>query len=173
MCMGTVGNIAKVALPAAATIYGTNQQAAMMKDANKAQQKSYDKYLDALNPSADVQEARFNELKSSILDSASSARAGTSNRLAARGVRGQGAAAPISETDDAIQAAINDAYFSIYGSYNTPTEAAPADYSPSFWDLMGSNMGDIGSYFLSQRLGSEGDNWWNWGSGSGSTSGAK
>jgi len=154
----TVGQIAKVAAPAAASIYGVSQQKEMMKDLNKSQQRSYDKYLTTINPPADVQESRFNELKSGILERAPGARTGTANRLAARGIRGQGVGAPIAETDTDIQRAINDAYFKIYGQYNVPSQPGPANYSPSFWNLMGSNMGDVGSYLLAKRLGES--DWW-------------
>jgi len=163
----TVGQIAKVAVPAAASVYGVSQQKEMMKDLNKSQQRSYQDYLGTINPPAAVQESRFNELKSGILERAPGARTGTANRLAARGIRGQGVGAPIAETDEGIQRAINDAYNQVYGQYNVPSQPGPANYSPSFWNLMGSNMGDIGSYLLAKRLGK--NDWWNSG---GSTSAA-
>jgi len=151
-------DIFKTVAPIGMQLYGMSEQKKMMKDLNKANQKSYDKYLTTINPSADVQASRFNELKSGILERAPGARTGTANRLAARGIRGQGAGAPVAETDDAIQRAINDAYFKIYGQYNVPSQPGPANYAPSFGNLVGSNAGDIGSYLLAKRL-SESD-WW-------------
>ena len=145
-------DIFKTVAPIGMQLYGMNEQQKMMKDYNKQQQKSYDKYLSAINPPAGVQESRFNELRSSILERAPGARRGMSNRLAARGIRGQGVAAPIAETDDAIQRSINDAYFKIYGDYNVPGQPGPTNYSPSFWNLMGEGVGDIGSYLLRNRL---------------------
>lgn len=145
-------NFLKTAAPIAATVYGISEQQKMMKKHSRAQQKSYDKYLSTINPPAGVKKARFNELRSSILERAPGARRGTMSRLAARGIRGQGRGAPIAETDEAIQRSINDAYFKIYGDYNVPSQPGPTDYAPSFWNLMGSNIGDIGSYLLAQRL---------------------
>ena len=145
-------DILKTVAPIAMNVYGMNEQQKMMKEHSKAQQKSYDKYLSTINPSADVKASRFNELKSSIMERAPGARAGTANRLAARGIRGQGAATPVAETDEAIQRSINDAYFKIYGDYNVPSQPGPTDYSPSFWNLLGANTGDIGSYLLANRL---------------------
>jgi len=163
-------DVLKVVGPIAAQGYGIYQQQDMMKDLNKANQKSYDKYLNTINPPADVKESRFNELKSGIMSMAPGARSGTANRLAARGIRGQGPAAPIVNTEEAIQKSINDAYFSIYGNYNVPSQPGPANYAPSFGNLIGSNAGDIGSYLLAKRLGES--DWWKTG-GSGSTSAAK
>ena len=151
-------DVFKTVAPLAMQGYGMYQQSEMMKDLNKANQKSYDKYLTTINPTADVQASRFNELKSGILERAPGARTGTANRLAARGIRGQGAGAPVAETDTDIQQAINDAYFQIYGQYNVPSQPGPANYSPSFGNLVGSNAGDIGSYLLAKRLGES--DWW-------------
>ncbi len=142
----------KIAAPIGMQLYGMNEQQRMMKEQNKAQQKSYGNYLSTINPPADVKEARFNELRSSVLERAPGARRGTANRLAGRGIRGKGPAAPVAETDDAIQRSINDAYFKIYGDYNVPSQPGPTDYSPSFWNLMGESTGDIGSYLLANRL---------------------
>ena len=162
-------DIVKTVAPIAMQGYGMYQQKEMMKDLNKSQQRSYKDYLGTINPPAAVQESRFNELRSGILERAPGARRGTANRLAARGIRGQGVGAPIAETDTDIQRAINDAYFKIYGQYNVPSQPGPTNYSPSFWNLMGSNMGDVGSYLLAKRLGES--DWWKTG-GSGSTSAA-
>lgn len=145
-------DIFKQVAPFAMQGYGMYEQSRMIKEHSKAQQKSYDKYLSAINPPAGVQEARFNELRGAILERAPGARRGMSNRLAARGIRGQGSAAPMVATDEAIQRSINDAYNKIYGQYNVPGQPGPTDYSPSFWNLMGSNVGDIGSWLLANRL---------------------
>lgn len=163
----------KIAAPVATTIYGVSEQQKMMKEHSKAQRKSYDKYLSTINPPAGVKEARFNELRRGILERAPGARRGTANRLAARGIRGQGPAAPIAETDEAIQRSINDAYSAIYGQYNVPSQPGPTDYAPSFWNLFGANVGDIGSHMLAKRLGE--NDWWNWGGsgGGGGTSAAR
>lgn len=145
-------DIIKTVAPIGMQLYGMNEQSKMMKEHSKAQQKSYDKYLSTINPPADVKQSRFNELRSSVLERAPGARRGMANRLASRGIRGQGPAAPVAETDDAIQRSINDAYFKIYGQYNVPSQPGPTDYSPSFWNLMGANTGDIGSWLLANRL---------------------
>lgn len=158
-------DVFKTVAPIGMQLYGMSEQKKMMADLNKANQKSYDKYLTTINPPAAVQESRFNELRSSILERAPGARTGTANRLAARGIRGQGTGAPVAETDDAIQRSINDAYFQIYGQHNIPTQPGPANYAPSFGNLVGSSAGDIGSYLLAKRLGETGDDWWKFGGG--------
>lgn len=146
------GGIAQKVVPIGMSIYGANQQAKMGQGLADAQNASYQQYLDTLNPSAEAKEAQFNALKSQVTSQAPIMRRKLSNQLASRGVRGQGLASPISSVAKDTQSDINNAYFNVYGKYNTPSAPPPVNYAPSTGNIMGKNVGDIGMMLALQDM---------------------
>ena len=154
--LSTFSNVAKdLAGPAAivgSQIYGAKKRSDMAKDVSRGQQTSYDTYMNTINPPPEVKAARFEELKGGVLDQAPRLRKQASNVLASRGIRGQGAAAPVVETEENIQDAINDAFFNIYGQYNVPSGPGPVNFAPSTMDLLGTEAGDLGMLLAIREL---------------------
>ena len=168
------------AISGAAIIGGSMAQANQMEDAAKKQSKSYKDYLSAINPPAEVKETNYNQLANQVMSQAPVARRRLEDSLASRGVRGQGAAAPMGSQDSNIQKALNDAYFKVYGNYNVPNQMAPTSSTPNAGEILGMNAGQVGSYLLPSLLSGknplkpskalelnydgEGDNsdYWNW-----------
>ena len=148
MCYETIGSVAKEVAPAAiaagSAYYGAKKQSDMASELSRAQQTSYDDYLKTINPPAQVKTTQFEERKGDILDQSPRFRQQASNVLASRGIRGQGAAAPVVETEQDIQKKINDAYFSVYGNYNVPSGPGPTNFAPSTTDLFGTEAADLG-----------------------------
>lgn len=144
-------------------------------------QTAYQDYLDVINPPEDVKATRFNQLRGQVLSAVPTARRRLSDTLASRGIRGQGAAAPIAGQDQAVQDAINQAYFQIYGNFNVPSgpfrppappavplppelsaagsnflgpgTSPPVGVTPSTGQFAGKNISDLASvYFLNQLI---------------------
>jgi len=127
---------------------GAYTQSKMAKDAAKKAEKSYDKYLDTINPPKNVLDARYAEAKDYITGSAPTARRRLENRLASRGIRGRGATSPISDQEQAIQDQLNDAYFNVYTNYNVPSQTPPAVPTPSMGQMFGTNIAQGMNYML-------------------------
>ncbi len=140
------------ALTAGSMLYGANQQSKMAKDLAGAQGRSYNQYLNALNPPDATKEAMFNKVNSQILSSAPVMMRKVSNELASRGVRGQGLASPITGAQKGITEAGRTAYLDIYGRYNAPQVTPPVNYSPSTGNLMGKNVSDIGTLMMMKQI---------------------
>lgn len=150
--LGDYGNWIGPALGAGATIYGSMAQADQMKDMAKKQSRSYQDYLSAINPPEAVKETRFNEMKDQVLSAAPVARRRLEDRLASRGIRGGGTAAPMGNQESEINKALNDAYFKVYGQHNVPGSPGPASATPSSGQLLGMNAGQVGAYMLPSML---------------------
>lgn len=158
----------------ASTLYGSKQQEKMAKKARKQTKKDterfrkqqqqdyetykqdYETYKQEVNPPKEILDTRFAEAKDYITGSAPQARRRLENRLASRGIRGRGAVSPIMAQEQAIQDALNDAYFNIYTDYNVPPPppAPPAPPqmttipTPSTSQLFGTNMAQQMNYLL-------------------------
>lgn len=154
MCSGAGKAVSSFASQNAPLLYlganalGAYQQSQMAKDVAKQSQKSYDRYLSAINPPQDVLDARFAQAKDYIYGSAPTARRRLENRLASRGIRGRGATSPISDQERAIQDQLNDAYFQVYTNYNVPSTSAPVVPTPSMGQLFGTNLSQATNYLL-------------------------
>ncbi|RJR47696.1 MAG: hypothetical protein C4576_09170 [Desulfobacteraceae bacterium] len=135
-----------------ANVLGSMSQKDILAGLNQAQGDSYNRYLQGINPPKDVLDTRFNQLKSQVTSSAPTARRRISDELASRGIRGRGTAAPIAGTERNIQDAINKAFFQIYGNYNVPQIAPPVNFTPSTGQLIGKNMGDLGTMLALQGI---------------------
>ena len=131
--------VAEIAVPAAVNYYGAKQQANIMQDVQKKEDMRWDQYLNALNPPQEVLDTRFAAAKNQIVGSAPTARRRLDNRLASRGIKGKGAASPISDQESSIQDALNQAHFQTYGQYNVPNMTGPTSPSPSTGQLFGIN----------------------------------
>jgi len=150
--MDLLGKVAGPAAMVGASMIGAKSQSGMMQDLSGAQQQSYDKYLQTINPPEAVKQARFNELKQGTLKQAGTARRRLGSQMASRGIRGKGAAAPIAETEEDIRDAINRAYFTVYGQYNVPGMPPPVNYAPSTGQLLGSQVGDLGTLLAMKQM---------------------
>lgn len=128
---------------AGANLLSSLTSASMAKDANTAQQESYDKYLNTLNPPDTVKDVRFGALAENARAQGVIAQKRIDDSLAARGIRGRGIAAPTGDTTEAIRKSINDAYNQIFGTYNVPGSPGPANYSPSPGQLFAGNAGQM------------------------------
>lgn len=133
-------------------LFSTWQQQQMMEDYQETQEESYDKYLQSLNPPEETKKTRFQGLKGGILAAAPAARKRRSSQMAARGIRGKGAAAPIAETEKDVQDAINQAYFNIYGQYNVPSGAPPVSYTPTTGQMMAGQGTDLANLLMMYNL---------------------
>lgn len=131
-----------------ATALGSYSQSKMAKDTAKQSEKSYDKYLSTINPPKDVLDARFSQAKDYIMGSAPTAQRRLENSLASRGIRGRGATSPLSNQNQAVQDALNDAYFQVYTNYNVPSTAPPVVPTPSAGQLFGTNLAQSANYLL-------------------------
>lgn len=140
------------AATAGSMIYGANQQSKMGRGLANAQQQSYDQYLNAINPPEAVKQAMFNKVNSQILSSAPLQMRKISNELASRGVRGQGTASPIAGAQRGVTGAQRNAYLDIYGRYNVPNQPGPTNWAPTTGNLMGKNVGDIGTLMMMQKM---------------------
>jgi len=132
--------------------FSTWQQKEMAEDYQEAQRKSYEDYLKTINVPEDVKETRFEALKSGILKAAPAARKRRASQMAARGIRGKGAAAPIAETESDIQSAIDQARLSVYGQYNVPGAPPPVSYTPSTGQMIGQSATDLGTILAMYNL---------------------
>jgi len=142
----------KYGLPVAATIYGARQQAGMGEDLARAQEQSYQNYLQAINPPEPVQEARFNELRSQIVGAAPAAQRRLTDTMASRGIKRRGLVSPLTQQQLATQDAVNQAYRQIYGTYNVPSAPGPVAFTPSTTQLLGSQAGQLGGIDLMRKL---------------------
>lgn len=133
-------------------IYNVLQQKQMMEDLQEAEEERYEEYLESLNPPEETKEARFQGLKGGILKAAPAARKRRANVMAARGIRGKGAAAPIAETERDVQDAINQAYFNIYGTYNVPGAMPPVSYTPTTGQMVGGQTTDLANLLMMYNL---------------------
>lgn len=155
---GTIdwGAIIKKAAPyvaqAGVAAYGAHQQNEMMEDAARAQEESYGRYAEALNPPESVKQARFNEEKSKIIGAAPMMQKRLADTMASRGVRGQGKAASMAGMERDKQNALNQAWRSIYGQYNVPQIAPPVGFVPKTRNLWGKDMSDWYSTLLSKNM---------------------
>lgn len=128
-----------------ANILGSLGQSGMYGDINEAQQKSYQDYLGMINPPAEVKAARYGDLSSNVREQGDVAESSLMNKLASRGIRGKGLAAPSGDLAEAERKMMQDAYNQVYGTYNVPSAPGPVDYSPDFLDLMMGNVGQAAS----------------------------
>lgn len=117
-------------------------------DLNKAQQQSYQDYLSAINPPESVKAARSNQLLSNVNTQYSKAARQLENALAARGVRGRGAVAPLGDLAQAKAKSMGDAYNQIYGTYNVPSSPGPVNYSPGAASTVLGDTSSIANYLL-------------------------
>jgi hypothetical protein len=131
-----------------ANLLGSYQQSKMAEDASKKADKSYNRYLDTINPPKDVLDARFGQAKDYITGSAPTARRRLDDRLASRGIRGRGATSPVSDQEQAIQDQLNNAYFQTYTNYNVPSQTPPTVPTPSTGQLFGTNIAQGANYML-------------------------
>ena len=150
--MGVFDFISKV--PIVGDLLG-GDQAEMAQQAAAASQKSWSDYLNLLNPPESVKKTRFQGLKGQVLGSVPGMRQNISSQLASRGIRGQGAAAPIAAGEQNINDLINQAYFNVYSQHNVPSGPGPSGWAPSAGQMVGSNLGDIGMNLGSMWLGSK------------------
>jgi len=72
--------------------------------------------------------------------------------MAAKGKRGKGTVGPSAAQERARQDKINQAYFNIYGTYNIPSGPGPGTYAPSYGQLAGKDLSDLGTIFALQRM---------------------
>jgi hypothetical protein len=139
-------------------IFGASQvlnginQSMMAKDMNEAQSKSYQDYLSLINPPEEVKQARYNILRNNVSTTASDARRRLRDTLASRGIRGRGIGGPNAALERSMMDAENNAFNTIYGTYNVPGEAPPVNYSPSAANILGKNISDIGTLMMMQNL---------------------
>ncbi len=133
-------------------LIGSLSQSSMLEDLNEANQQAQQEFLNTINPPQSVLENRFADRSRQIRTSASQGRRQVANTLAARGVRGRGVASPIANFENRIvQPALNQARNQIFGQFNVPSSAGPANFAPSAGQLFSSNIGQVGS-FLSPLL---------------------
>lgn len=140
------------ALGVASSLYGSKAQNNMTKNLNQAQQASYGQYLTALNPPEETKQAMYNKAVNQVLPTASLNQRKIYNELASRGVRGQGLASPTAGMERDVTKAKQNAYLDIYGRYNTPQVAPPVAYTPGTSNLIGQNVGDVGTALLLKSL---------------------
>lgn len=141
----------KYTLPAAMmgmNLLNSANQAKMAKGVNDAQVQSYQDYLKTINPPEDVKATRFNAQKANILTESNAAARRMNDMLAARGIRGKGAAAPTGDYTQAVNDAVNRAYFDVYGKYNVPSGPGPANYSPSAGNIATGQAAQTMNYLL-------------------------
>jgi hypothetical protein len=141
---GTWGKLGMAGL----NVANSFNQANMMKGVNDAQQKSYQDYLNAINPTPAVKQTQYNTLAGNVDTQANIAQKQTADSLAARGIRGKGAAAPVGDVSEASRMAKNAAYNKIFGTYNVPGSPGPANYSPSATNIGVGNASQLTNYLL-------------------------
>ena len=127
------------ALMGASALSSANQ-AGMMKDINKGQQKSYQDYLDMLNPTDVVKRNRYDQLAEGARAQENLAQKKIGDSLAGRGIRGKGKVAPTGDLAELTRKSMNDAYNRIFGTYNVPSAPGPVPYSPSGGQLATANI---------------------------------
>ena len=127
-------------------------KADMMKGGNTAQQESYDKYLNAINPDEATKNAQLNVLKSNITEQGTLAQRRMDDTLAARGIRGKGKAAPAGDLSEAKRKAENAAYNQIFGKFNVPTTPGPVNYSPSVGNIAAGDATNVANQLLAMQL---------------------
>ena len=120
-------------------ILGSFNQADMAGDVNQAQQQSYQKYLDTINPPESVKQVRYQALAKNAETQSALARKRLDESLASRGIRGKGMAAPSGDMSEAERSSLNNAYNAIFSQYNVPSTPGPVDYAPSAGNLAAGN----------------------------------
>ena len=126
-----------------ATALNSVLQSGMMKGVNEAQNKSYQDYINAINPPESVKSVRFNTLAENARTQGALAQKKIDESLAVRGVRGKGKVAPTGDVALSTKDAINAAFNQIYGTYNVPSTPGPVNYAPSAGQLAGTNVAQM------------------------------
>jgi len=123
-------------------------QARMMKGANESQQKSWQDYLNVINPPESVKAQRYGAAVGDVERTGAQTRERVASQQAARGIRGKGTVASTGDLAEAERMAKNLAYNQVYGAWNVPSGPGPSSYAPSGSQLFGTNAAQAGSYLM-------------------------
>lgn len=146
------GGILKVAAPLAVNYFAGQAQAKEAEKVAKAQQTSYDSWMQTLNPPKPVLDQRYAAATEATNKAQVANLRGMQDILAARGERGKGPVADIAKATALTGDLYNKNYHDVYSKYNVPNQPGPTNYAPGAGNLAMINGANVMNYALPQ--------WW-------------